>query len=121
MTWQEYENRKKFINEEHIYPKTSTFGIGSIFETHHLRTGKSIYLKVVYATDDFWGFNLTICDKKGNFLCSKKRGCWRNEIIAHIEENDWRLYKQYFGKRELIPKVKGYLAPKRKKNIPNRN
>ncbi len=108
---------KKFTNEEHIYPKTATFGIGSIFETYHPKTEKSLYLKVVYVSTDLCNFNLVECDNKGNFLSTRKRGTSKTEIIDFITKNDWRLYKQHFGKRELTPKVKGNVAPK-KKHLP---
>lgn len=121
MTWKEYENRKKFTNEEHIYPKTATFGIGSIFETHHLRTGALTYVKVIFATDDLWLFNVSRCDSKGNFLSTKKIGTSRTEMMQFVIDNEWRLYKQHFGKRELIPKVKGYLAPKKDEKYTQRN
>ncbi len=108
---------KKFADEEHIYPKTSTFGIGSIFETYHHRTEASLYLKVVYATTDLSHFSLVQCDSKGKILRTNKKISTRKEIIDFIINNDWRLYKQHFGKREIVPKVKGSLAPK-KKNFP---
>jgi hypothetical protein len=120
MTWQEYQNLPIFLETEHIYPKTSTFGIGSIFAIYCLDS-KIRYLKIVYANVDLWRFNLAECDKKGNFLSCRQRGMSRTEIIDFIDNNEWRLYKQYFGKRELIPKVKGNMASKKRKNIPNRN
>ena len=116
MTWQEYKNLPVFLETEHTYPKTSTFGIGSIFAIYCLDS-KIRYLKIVYATTDLWRFNLAECDKKGNFLSCQQIGISRTEIIDFIDNNEWRLHKQHFGKRKLIPKVKGYLAPKRNKNI----
>lgn len=120
MTWQEYQNLPIFLETEHTYPKTATFGIGSIFAVYCLDS-KIRYLKIVFATADLWRFNLAECDKKGNFLSCKQRGISRTEIIEFISNNEWRLYKQHFGKRELIPKIKGSLPSKKEKIYPKEN
>jgi hypothetical protein len=93
MTRLEYEKLPRFCDTEHIYPKNSLFGEGSVFECHTLDSDIR-YLKVSCAVFNLF-FDLQECDSTGKLLRGGHRikGARRWEILDLITQNWWRLYK----------------------------